>query len=121
MAVRVGRQCGQCVSVGGQHVEGGGYTPWGLACRWDLWVCSRGVLETRQDRGWWCNTECWQLQLQLVVACAVRRWRVSHDTKGYMKTWILSLEGWWYSTVMCTLDRQCGVLVMLGKVGMMPV
>ena len=33
-AVRVGRQCGQCISVGRQHIEGGGYTLWGLACRW---------------------------------------------------------------------------------------
>ena len=35
-AVRVGGWCGQHVSVGRQHVEGGGYAPWGLACRWGL-------------------------------------------------------------------------------------
>ena len=42
VAVRVGRWCGQHVSVGGKHVEGRGYALWRLACRWGLWVHNGG-------------------------------------------------------------------------------
>ena len=51
VAVRVGRQCGQRISVGRQHVEGGRYALLGLACRWSLWVCSERSSQNQVGQG----------------------------------------------------------------------